>query len=87
MRQNAKLMKCFIVVLCKYRTISGGEGGIKYSKSRVRENGNSGFPIGTQASLSCLKGYDLSGPSSITCQNSGLWSLEAQTYCNPSKTR
>ena len=76
----------FVVVLCKYRRIRNGEGEIKYTRSPVTtKKGSHGYPIGTEATFSCLRGYDLSGPTSVTCQKSGIWTSEDQTYCNPSK--
>ena len=66
------------VVLCGNLSLSNGQ--VSYDPDSENEQ----YPVGTTASFTCDSGYNLKGPNSRTCQNSGTWT-ECSLYCEKSK--
>ena len=57
-------------------------GQVSYNRSPV----NGRYPVGTEVYFSCNPGYSSTGPSSMICESSGNWSLQAPT-CMPIGTQ
>ena len=51
----------------------------QYSKQLVIKWPIVGYPVDTVASFSCLFGFALKGPASITCLTSGSWNVGTPT--------
>ena len=72
----ASLPTIIIAVTCE--TLSLGNGTVTYNESQVT---NQGYPMYTNASLSCDHGYNLSVSNTRICQTLGHWHQESPT-CN-----
>ena len=66
--------KYFVVVNCPDLSLVNGQ--ITYEPLLL----NNQHPLGSVASFECSYGYNITGPKSSTCENSGTWSQQT-TIC------
>ena len=74
----SEIMNYYNVVTCPPLSLDNGQ--VAYNTPTL----NGGYPVDTEASISCNQYHQREGPNSVICQNSGNWSPQMPT-CNASK--